>query len=86
MKIPFFLLGDDLLAEFECTCFDLSYKDHPVFHSTFHTRVRLTGYADLNFFDNVNKSPRIIKCPCCNKEYSVQWFRDGVEVESVAAK
>lgn len=78
MKLNYDSLGRDLYAKFKCTCLDPKWKDSEVAH-LFHTTIRLCGYNDAYFFDEVNKEPKEIKCDC-GKLFKVQWFRDGVEV------
>jgi len=69
--------GRDLYFRLECTCLDPTFA-HSAVAYLFKRNVTLTGYADANFFDNVNAQPRKGKCQC-GREYQVQWFRDGVE-------
>jgi len=79
-------LGNDLFAKFECTCVDDSdmWKD---FNKKFpngkiKTSIKLTGYNDANFYNEVNKAPREIKCHNCGKSYMVQWFYGKIVVTS----
>jgi hypothetical protein len=75
------ITGRDLVAEFECDCPNERYKGSPIEHLMKHI-IRLYGYNDTNFFDNVNKEPQTLTCKC-GKEYRYQWTRDGVNVELV---
>lgn len=67
--------GRDLYLRVRCTCPHGTPKlaDLGVSHTLW-----LTGYADDNFFHNVNREPRKGACKC-GRAYSVQWFEDGVE-------
>ena len=67
MTLEYEQLSNDLYAKFRCSCGE---------------QVRLTGYNDANFFDNVNAQPRSRSCKC-GQAYSVQWFRDAVNVVPV---
>lgn len=71
--------GRDLVAEFECDCPNERYKDSPLAHLMKH-RIKLYGYNDSNFFDNVNKEPQTLTCKC-GRVYQYQWKRDGVKVK-----
>ena len=75
------ITGRDLVAEFKCDCPSDSFKGSAIEHLMKH-RIKLYGYNDSNFFDNVNKEPHPYKCKC-GKEYRYQWTRDGVNVETV---
>jgi hypothetical protein len=78
-------MGRDLYAErVECTCPDPMFKDSTVSH-LFKTKIRLSGYYDDNFFDNVNKEPINLSCNC-GRKFKFQWFRDRVEFEWDDAK
>ena len=81
MKIPFKNIGGrDLSAEFKCTCPSRLFVGTDVEH-LMKEEIRLSGYADANFFENVNEEPRSFRCKC-GKKYTQQWFRDGyVEVK-----
>jgi len=84
MKKPFKHIGGrDLSFEIECTCADKKWADDKKIGHLFKTKVRLSGYADAYFFDQVNKEPKPISCDCGNA-WMVQWFRDGVEVNKVS--
>ena len=67
----------DLFFELQCTCPNKSFVGTNVEDLMKHT-IRLSGYADDNFFDNVNKEPMHLACQC-GRKFTVQWFRDGVE-------
>jgi len=71
--------GRDLSFTLQCSCPDKRWADKTDIAHLFKTKIRLSGYADDHFFDNVNKEPRKISCECGNS-WMVQWFRDGVEV------
>ena len=78
MKKPFeWIGGRDLSFKLQCTCPDKSMAHRESVAHLFKTVIRLSGYADDNFFDNVNKEPRKISCEC-GRSWMVQWFRDGV--------
>ncbi len=81
--IPFQALGRDLFADIQCDCPDPKWVNGPVAH-LFKTKIRLTGYADDYFFDQVNARPRPIACPHCKREFSYRWTREGVLVESLS--
>lgn len=82
MKKPFKCIGGrDLHYKIQCTCPSERWKDTDV-ADLFKTTILLSGYADDYFFDAVNKDPKVIKCKC-GKQYSVQWFRDGVECSTL---
>lgn len=78
MKLPYEAYGNDLYCKFSCTCLDPKWENLEVAH-LFNTKIRLWGYNDANFFENVNKEPRNIECTC-GEVYSVRWFYDSVEV------
>ena len=69
--------GNDLLAqEVRCTCNnDELFKDKP--HLGIKRKVRLSGYNDRFFFDEVNKQPRNGKCRC-GRAYTYQWLTTHV--------
>lgn len=79
MKLEYTALGNDLYCKFNCTCPEERWKDSPL-RDIMKTTIRLTGYNDNYFFDEVNKEPKEVKCKCGNA-YMVQWFRDGVEIK-----
>ena len=83
MKLPISALGRDLFADFECTCPEPRYANDEVLSKYFNTKIKLSGYNDSYFFNEVNKEPRTVSCPTCNKKYQVQWLSDGVEVQEV---
>lgn len=74
--------GSDLVVSFDCTCPSPSWVGTSIEH-LMKNRITLWGYADANFFDNVNKEPREFECNCGIK-YSQQWLRNGeVLVEDI---
>jgi hypothetical protein len=73
--------GRDLYFSFKCTCPSYLFKDSDI-ADIMKTTIKLSGYADDYFFDEVNKEPRLFQCTC-NKQYKYQWFRDGIECEEV---
>lgn len=74
--------GNDLVVEFKCECPSALFIGTNIEH-LMKQKIDLWGYADANFFDNVNSKPRNFKCKC-GKEYSQQWFTDGkVIVETI---
>jgi len=75
-------MRNDLFAEFECECPREEFKDDPDLAKLFKTKIRLTGYNDSYFFDEVNKEPRVRECKC-GRKYNIQWTRKGVEVELI---
>lgn len=73
--------GRDLYADkVACTCPNPRYKDDPVLAKLLPTYVRLSGYADDNFFDNVHKEAHTSACQC-GRKFTYQWFRSHVEFE-----
>lgn len=46
----------------------------------FKRKIKLSGYYDDNYFDNVHKHPHTNQCDC-GRKFTYQWFRDGVEFE-----
>lgn len=73
-------LGRDLYADIgNCDC--PAFPDTPVLANVKKT-MKLSGYADDNFFDNVNREPKRVECHVCKKAWNVQWRRDGVLVET----
>ncbi len=72
-------LGRDLFIDLECTCPSPLFVGSDIEH-LMPRILHLSGYADDNFFDNVNAEPMKGKCSGCGRPYQVQWFRDGVEV------
>lgn len=65
--------GRDIYFDARCNCQD---RDLPILQH----KVKLAGYADANFFDNVNSKPTDGECKC-GRRYRYQWFRDGVAFE-----
>lgn len=80
MRQQFRALSRDLFYDFECGCPDPKWADSAV-ADIMKTRIKISGYADDNFFDNVNREPREAACRNCGRRFQAQWFRDGVEVE-----
>lgn len=73
--------GRDLYAEkVACNCPNAKYKDDPVLAKLLPTYVRLSGYDDANFFDNVHKEALNGACEC-GRKFTYQWLRDGVVFE-----
>lgn len=73
---------NDLVVKFDCTCPNERWIGTKLEHLMNH-RIVLWGYADANFFDNVNKEPRSFKCKC-GKKYTQQWFTNGtVTIEEI---
>ena len=65
-KIDYRALERDLYADIACpSCFAIT---------------KLSGYADGNFFDYVNREPHVARCKKCERLFVYQWFRDGVAV------
>lgn len=75
------IAGNDLVASFKCECPDESFKDSSFAHLMKH-RIRLYGYNDLYFFEEVNKEPRMYNCKC-GFQYKYRWTYEGVEVERI---
>ncbi len=75
-------LSRDLFFNLQCTCPNPQFADGPIAY-LMKTTVKLTGYCDDNFFDNVNAEPSEGKCRVCGRRYRVQWFRDGIEAEFI---
>jgi hypothetical protein len=76
VRQSFRALGRDLYFDLKCTC---SYRtDNLYFANLLKHTIKLSGYADDNFFDRVNAEPLEGTCKC-GRKYRVQWFRDGVE-------
>lgn len=78
MRRRFEAIGRDLFYKLECSCLDPAFSDSSVAH-LFKRKVRLTGYADDNFFDRANAHPNRGKC-VCGRAYTYQWFRDGIDI------
>lgn len=78
--IPFRRLSNDLFADVPCKCLDPKWAGSSIAH-IMKFKVRLTGYADNNFFDNVNAVPSECACRNCGRKYRAQWLREGVEFE-----
>ena len=76
---PFRALSRDLYCDIECQCLDPAFADSGVAH-LFKRKVKLIGYADDHFFDQVNAEPRELPCKC-GRRLRYQWFRDRVEAE-----
>lgn len=76
--IEFRSIGNDLFASFFCYCDDDATGRM--------TQIRLCGYDDANFFDNVNEEPSIVKCRNCEQKYWYQWKRDGVKIVKVGGE
>lgn len=74
--------GRDLYADaVECTCTNPLHADSPVAY-LFKRKIRLSGYDDDNFFNNVNKEPREAAC-ACGRKFKYQWFVNHVDFEWV---
>jgi hypothetical protein len=65
--------GRDIFFDAECTCPDRHID-------ILRHKIKLAGYADANFFDNVNREPTHDECEC-GRKYTYQWFRNGVEFQ-----
>jgi len=82
MKLGYESFGRDLYAAaVECVCLDPKWKDTDVSH-LFKRKIKLSGYYDDNYFDNVHKHPHTSQCDC-GRKFTYQWFRDGVEFDWV---
>lgn len=77
--LPIRFLGNDMYADFYCTCPNKEYKGTPL-AKIMKTKISFSGYNDNYFFDVVNKEPQIRICSC-GKSYLFQWKREGVSVE-----
>lgn len=86
MKLKYECLGGrDLYADaVSCSCLDPEWKDTDVAH-LFNTKIRLSGYYDSNFFDNVHKEPHEGACQC-GRKFKFQWLRSHVEFEWLMEK
>lgn len=71
VTLPFEAIRNDLYAKVRCNC-----PHHSMPDLLKHT-IRLVGYNDANFFDNVNREPRESACKC-GRRYRYQWHRNGV--------
>lgn len=81
MKLDYHAHGFDLYAKpVECTCLDPRWSDSPEIAHLFKRKIKLTGYNDANFFENVHKEPRHGACEC-GRKFSYQWKLDGVDFE-----
>jgi len=71
--------------------FEFKYSQHrndlhakawcPICHSNGdYNMMRLSGYNDRYFFDEVNKDFREWKCRHCDTDYEYKWARNGVEM------
>jgi hypothetical protein len=76
---PYRSFGNDLYFDLQCNCPDKRFEDSAVSY-LFKTVIKLTGYSDRNFFDNVNKEPRFGECEC-GRKFQYQWFVEGVEAK-----
>ena len=56
-------LGRDLYFDMECTCPNKLFEGTDIEHLMKHT-ITLVGYADDNFFDNVNATQSRGRCKC----------------------
>ena len=74
--LPFEAIRNDLYAKVQCTCPSKLFEGKPIAHLMKHW-IKLVGYNDANFFDNVNREPRESACKC-GRGYRYQWLRDGV--------
>lgn len=85
MLIPWeVVVRNDLVAEFQCTCPSERWIGTDIEHLMKKTH-KLWGYADSNFFNNVNAQPRHFECKC-GKHYTQQWFMNGkVEILEIPA-
>lgn len=81
MKLNVRSIRNDLYADdVKCVCPSKKWIGTDIEH-LMQRRISLNGYNDSNFFDNVNKKPRIGRCNQCGREYKYQWFRYYVEFE-----
>ena len=67
--------GRDLYAHFDCVC--LRWPESKSLKTK--KEIRLVGYADSNFFDNVNKKPSEYTCECGHVT-KYQWTLTGLKV------
>lgn len=72
-------LSNDLFCDVDCQCLDPRFADSSVAH-LFKRKLKLTGYADDHFFNNVNAQPREASCQC-GRRLRYQWFTSHVEAE-----
>lgn len=76
VRHSFRALGRDLYFDLKCTCPYCS--DNPELAKILKHTIKLSGYADDNFFDRVNGEPQEGACEC-GRKYRFQWFWDGIE-------
>lgn len=72
-KLPYQRSRNDLHVKVKCNCPDPKLGDVGI-----NRTIYMAGYADANFFDNVNSEPTDDSCDC-GRPYRYQWFRDGLE-------
>jgi len=76
---------NDLHAEpVSCTCKGAPRWDFKT-ADQFPHKIRLAGYDDANFWQNVNAAPRENACKC-GRRYRYQWLPEGVEFEWLDAQ
>jgi hypothetical protein len=80
MRLHYSQSRNDLHAEpVSCTC-----KGTPTWSfktaDQYPHKIRLAGYDDANFWNNVNAAPREASCKC-GRRYRYQWLPEGVEFE-----
>lgn len=73
-------LGNDMFAQFKCTCPSPLFKDKPELADSIKKTIRLSGYNDDYYWNVVNKEPRELTCEC-GKKYRYQWIDGVVELE-----
>lgn len=70
-------IGNDLFADFECSCSPEKYKGTAL-ASILKTQLQHSGYNDDYFFETVNKEQEEFSCHCCGKKYLIQWKKDPI--------
>lgn len=77
--LPIRKFGNDLFADFYCTCNNKAYLGTPIY-KLMKTKITLTGYNDSYFFDGVSKEDKPLVCQC-GQSYLYKWNRDGVVLQ-----
>lgn len=78
--------SNDLFCDVgKCRCPSPTFIGSDIEH-LMKKRIKLTGYWDKNFFENVNKEKRKYECGGCNMKFDYQWKTDGVYISNNTMK
>ena len=71
-------IGNDIFCNLgECKCPSRLFIGSSIEH-IMKESIKISGYYDDNFFDNVNKDIKKWECSKCDTVCNYRWTRDGV--------